>query len=475
MATLSSPGLGSGIDVKSIVSQLVALEKAPLTQLRTQASAQQTKLSTFGSIKSQVAALEDAAARLSKTSAWDVFKASSAKSDSVGVSASAGASPGTYSVEVSKLAQGQSTVSNAVPTGTAMGAGTLSIQLGRWDGDAFNAGAKEPLTLTIKEGESSLAQIAAQINGAKVGVNATVVKDSTGERLLVQSSETGENNGFQITTTPAESGPPGSINLSRLAYSSTDADTDGMTQTQPAQNAEATINKVPISSASNRLADTLPGLSFDLQQVTTEPVRITVSTDQAALKKNVQSFVDAYNTLNTTLTTATRYDEGSKVAGPLQGDSTAVGLQTALRGMMRSVTAGGTLSRLSDAGIEIQGGGKLGINQTKLDGALEKLDDLKNLFTASTGEPTSQGFGLKVRDFARGLNQTDGIISNRNAALQASIKRNAQEQEKVNVKAARAEVRYLAQYNAMDAAVGRLSGLSSFVSQQITLWNKNTG
>lgn len=473
MPTISSPGLGSGIDVKSIVSQLVALEKAPLTQLRTQAAAQQTKLSTFGSIKSQVAALEDAAGRLSKTSAWDVFKASSSKSDSVGVSASTGAAPGTYSVEVSKLAQGQSTVSTSVPTGATMGAGTLSIQLGRWDGDAFNAGAKAPLTLTIKEGESSLTQIAAQINGAKAGVSATVVKDSTGERLLVQSSDTGEDNGFQIMTTPTGNGQPGGVNLSRLAYSATN--TDGMTQTQPAQNAEATINKVPISSASNRLTDTLPGLSFDLQQVTTEPVRITVSNDQAALKKNVQAFVDAYNTLNTTLTTATRYDEASKVAGPLQGDSTAVGLQTALRGMMRSVTAGGSLSRLSDAGLEIQAGGRLGINQTKLDGALEKLDDLKNLFTSSTGEPTNQGFGLKVRDFARGLNQTDGIISNRNAALQASIKRNAQEQEKVNVKAARAEVRYLAQYNAMDASVGKLNGLSAFVTQQITLWNKNTG
>lgn len=469
MATISSPGIGSGLDVQSIVTQLVALEKAPLKQLQTQATSFQTKLSTYGSIKSQVSALGDAAAKLSTAGGWNAVTASSSNPTAVGVTAAAGAQATSITMEVQQLAKAQSAASGAVPTGSTMGSGTLSIELGSWATGSFAAGAAAPVSLSIAATDT-LSAIAAKINEAGAGVSATVLRDASGERLLLRSKDTGEENGLRVTAVD-DDGADGN-DLGRLAFNPGSG--TGMAQTQAGQNAMATVNGVSISTASNRLTDTLPGLTIQLSQVTTEPVEIDVKVDLEAAKKNVQTFVDAYNTLANTLANATRYDAGSKTAGALQGDSTAVGLQNALRSMMRSVTSSSPFERLSDIGIEAKTGGSLEIKADKLDAALSNLDGIKALFTTTSADPTARGFGLKVKSFADGLIAADGLVSSKTTSIQASLKRNDREQERVNDRAARVEVRLLAQYNAMDAAVGKLNGLGAFVSQQITLWNKSS-
>ena len=70
MATISSPVIGSGLDVKSIVSQLVALEKQPLTNLKLKATEVQTKISSFGQIQSLVSTLSDAVSKLTSVTGW---------------------------------------------------------------------------------------------------------------------------------------------------------------------------------------------------------------------------------------------------------------------------------------------------------------------------------------------------------------------------------------------------------------------
>src|SRR5690606_37054386 len=99
---------------------------------------------------------------------------------------------------------------------------------------------------------------------------------------------------------------------------------------------------------------------------------VSISDDKDAMRKTVQGFVDAYNALMDMLGTATKYDPETKVAGSLQGDSTAVGLKNAIRGMMRSSTPGGEFSQLLDIGIEIKADGKMSINSATFNRALEK-------------------------------------------------------------------------------------------------------
>jgi len=470
---ITSPGLASGLDIQGIVSQLVALERRPLVPLQQQAASFQSKLSVFGTIKSMVSALGDAASKLSATSAWNPVRATTT-SDAVGITAKSGTAATSMSIEVQSLAKAQSTASTAVATGGTIGSGTLSIQLGGWDGTTFTPGSASAVNVTVAASDT-LSDIATKINAAKGGVNATVLRDASGERLLVRSDKTGQAQGFQITATDDDGQNTDANGLSRLAFTSNAGALVGMTLSQAGANAQATVNNVPISSASNTVTDALPGITLNLNKVTTAPVEVAVSQDKDSIRKNLQGFVDAYNAINNMLATATKYDPDTKVAGSLQGDSTAVGLQNALRRMMGSVTPGGEFQRLSDIGITLKSGGVMSIDGSKLDKALENPEALQRLFTQDSGLAADKGFGLKVKAFADGLVASNGIVTTRSDSLRASITRNGKEQDKVNDRATRAEARYLAQYNAMDAAVGQLNGLSNFVSQQVTLWNNQRG
>jgi flagellar hook-associated protein 2 len=472
---ISSPGLASGIDIKSIVSQLVALERAPLAPLQQQAAGFQSKLSIYGTIKSMVAGLGDAAAKLSDAAAWDLVKGGSTAPDKVGITVAAGTSPTSMSIEVQSLAKQQSTASASfLPVGTPVGSGTLNIQLGSWATGTFAPGSAAAIDVTVAA-DDTLSTIASKMNAANAGISATVLRDASGERLLVRSKDTGEDLGFRIQATDADGNNTDAAGLSRLAYDKVGASFHGMALSQAGANAQATVNNVSISSASNTVKNALPGITLNLAQVTTTPVELTVFNDKEGMRKNLQTFVDAYNAINSMLSTATKYDPDTKVAGSLQGDSTAVGLQNALRGMMRSVTPGGSFTRLLDIGIELKTGGVMSIDASKLDKALDNPSGLKSLFTTKSSNPAAQGFGLKMDAFADGLLAANGLVTGRADALKNSVTRNTKEQDKVVDRASRAEVRLLAQYNAMDAAVGRLNGLSAFVNQQVTLWNKSSG
>jgi flagellar hook-associated protein 2 len=457
---ISSPGLASGIDIKGIVSQLVALERAPIAQLQKESSGFQSKLSVFGTITSMVSSLGDAGAKLAAANTFTAVRGSSSQADAVTVSVADGTAPTSVALEVVSLAKAQSTASGAVPVGSGMGAGSLTITLGDWSSGTFAAGSATPVTINVVEGKDTLTDIAAQINGANAGVTATVLRDASGERLLMRSKDTGQALGYQVSAADGDAND--GKDLTRLAFTSLTG--SGMSLTQAGTNAVAKVNGVTIGSASNTVKDALPGITLNLLKPTTGAADITVSNDKDAMRKSVQAFVDAYNTLADMLATSTKYDAATKVKGSLQGDSTAVGLQRALRGMMRS-----------DVGVEIKPDGKLGINSTRLDAALDRPAEVARLFGATSDSPTLKGFGLKLDAFADGLVAADGTLTSRTASLRSAIDRKSREIDKVEDRAARAESRYLAQYNAMDAAVAKFSSLNAYVAQQITLWNKSSG
>ena len=110
-----------------------------------------------------------------------------------------------------------------------------------------------------------------------------------------------------------------------------------------------------------------------------------------------------------------------------------------------------------------------------LDAALDRPAEMTRLFGATSDSPTLKGFGLKLDAFADGLVASGGTLSTRTASLRSAIQRNEKEMDKVVDRASRAEARYLAQYNAMDAAVSRMNSLNAYVAQQVTLWNKSSG
>ena len=477
---LSSAGIGSGLDVETIVSKLVALEKQPLNKLQTVASSIQSKISIFSQVKSLMSTLSDVASKLSQNSSWSAMVATSSNVGAVQVSVSGAASATSFSVGVAQLARAQSVASAALgATNAPVGGGSLSIQLGTWSGTGtaspqFAEGTAGAVSVQI-DAADTLAVVASKINDAKAGVTATVLRDANGERLLLRSDSTGEASGFRIQV--AEDGA--SPGLSRLSFDPQLSAGLGMASTTPqyGQNAKASINGIAVESATNTFTDTIPGLSFTASQVTTAPVDVSVSADTAAMKKSVQDFVTAYNALNDLLSASTKYDDATKRAGALQGDSTTVGLQNALRSMMGATAVGaGAFQRLADIGIDMKRGGKLEVSESKLDAALKNPQALKAMFATNAGAGAdSNGLAVKVKSFASQMLSFEGLLENKASALGASVKRNTSDQERVNDRAAVVEKRLRAQYTALDAKMGSLTALNSYIAQQVTQWNKTSG
>lgn len=475
MATMSSVGIGSGLDIKSIVSQLVTLEKQPLTALKVQAATVQTKISTFGQVQSLVSTLSDTASKLASVTGWNAVSTTSSNSASVSASAIDGTLPTTFSVEVQGLAKAQATASAALmPVGGMLGPGTLRLELGKWSVSpaSFTPGAGAPVDISISASDK-LTDVASKINGANAGVTASVLTDASGERLLLRGKGTGEQAGFRLSalegsdTDPASAGNTDASGLSRLV--------NGSTVTQAAADAKATVNGIAVSSATNTFANTVSGVTFTAVQVTTAPVEIAVNKDTSAVQKNISDFVSAYNAINQFLQDATKYDSATKAAGILQGDSTAVTLQNALRNALQSVnTASSKYQRLADVGITQQRGGDLAVDSTKLSAAMDNMDDLKNLFR-STGTGAAQGIATRIKSLATDMLSSRGYFKTKSDSLQRVLEQNTKNQAEVNDRAARVEAQLNAKYSALDTKMSSLSALNTYIGQQVTAWNKSSG
>lgn len=467
MATMSSPGIGSNLDVKSIVTQLVALEKKPLEKLQLAAATVQTKISVFGQIKSLVSALSDAVSKLSSVTGWNGVSASSSDTSAVTASAIGGTQPTSFSVEVQSLAKAQSTYSMPLlPVGGAIGAGTLRLEIGQWAGAVFTPGSGTPVDLTISATDT-VADIASKINGANAGVTATVLSDASGDRLLLSGKNTGLAAGFQLSVTSDTDGNPAdALGLSRLV--------SGSTTNQAAADAAATINGIAVSSATNVFANSVAGVTFTAVKQTTAPVTLTIAKDTSTVKKNIEDFVKAYNEINGVLNEATKYDQATKTGGLLQGDSTTLALQSALRAAVQSVSTGSSMyNRLSDIGVSALRGGNLEVDSTKLGKALGNMDELKALFSTTT-PGNAEGIAVRLKGLTKTLLASDGYFKTKDDNLKRSLDNNARDQTRVSEKASRVEAALNRRYSALDVQLTSLNSLNSYLTQQITQWNRST-
>jgi flagellar hook-associated protein 2 len=390
---ISSPGVGSGLDVNGIVNQLMTLEQRPLTALATKEAQYQAQLSAYGSLKGALSTFQSAVASLATPTKFSTIKASVGDSSVATVSASS-AVDATYSLEVQTLAKAHKLKSTTFPaTSTTVGTGKMTISFGTYDNDTFTINPdKASATIPISAGQSSLAGIRDAINSANVGVTASIVNDGTGYRLTINSKDTGLANALRIAVDDDDDGDTDMSGLSQLAYDGrTLSGITNLTQSVPAQNAKAVIDGISISKASNILTDVVEGATITLlKENTPSATTLTIVHDTAGVQASVQSFVKAYNDLNKTITDLSKYDAATKKASTLTGDSAVRSVQTQLRSAFNTAlaSAGGGLRTLSDIGITFQTDGTLKLDSTKLSAALnDPTKDVSTLF-AAVGKPT---------------------------------------------------------------------------------------
>ena len=504
MSTISSAGIGSGLNVDSIVTQLMAVERQPLNALASKSRALDSKISAFGAIKSQLSTLNDAVSKLAAASTWDAKSPTSSNSAAVGISVSdsSAAQSTSFNVTVSQLARSQSVASSVVAASAGFKSGTLSIQLGTWSGSAdapsgntggsgstptFSPGAAGAISIQIASNDT-LSGIAAKINAADAGVSATVLRDSSGDRLLLNSKSTGQAKGFRIESTDdaspggGTSGSGGSesnsgLSLSALAFDPA-AGSGGMAANpvQYALDTHAAINGVSVTSSSRVLADTVPGLAISVFQLSSEPVQITVANDTVAMRSAIDGFVSAYNAMNGMLNAATKYDAATKSAALLQGDSTTTGLQSALRRMVGTVSGGGALQRLSDLGVSItRDAGDLVVDSGRLDAALKSPQAAKQFLSAAINptQDSATGFATRFAAFAQAAVASDGSLTGKTTALQSQKTGIGRDQDRLNNRLTYVEQRLRKQYTSLDTTVSSLTALNNYISQQVAQWNRS--
>ena len=388
---LSSPGIGSGLDVNGLVSQLMALEQRPFTLLATKEAKYQAQLSAYGSLKGALSSFQSAVAALATPAKFTAVKASVADTAVLTASAAPSASAGSYSIQVQTLAQAQKLKSDTFDaTIDTVGTGSLTIQFGTYSGGSFTLNPdKSAQTITIGSANASLAGVRDAINAANAGVTASIVNDGSGNRLVVSSKDAGLANALKITVADDDLNNTDAAGLSQLVYDASTGGTTNLTQTVAAQNATAVIDGITVTKSTNTLTDAIDGVTLTLLKEGSTTT-LSVAKDTAGIKAAVESFVKAYNDLNKTLTDLSKYDAASKQASILTGDATVRSVQSQLRALFNTAlsSAGGGLTTLSDIGVTFQTDGTLKLDSSKLTAALnDSAKDVATLF-AAVGKPT---------------------------------------------------------------------------------------
>lgn len=476
MANITSIGVGSGLDVESIITQLLKIEQVPVTQLQKQETALETQLSVYGQLKSGMSELRDAALALTRASTWDATTGSSSDSSAVAMTTSSSTPPGSYAIEVQSLASVQSNATGVYASADSLvGEGTLRIELGSWSADQSGFTPKAGATavdITVGPPAESLAQLRDKINAANAGVVASVLTDANGARLVLRSAATGESNGFRVGVTDTDGNNSDGVGLSALAFDPS-ASILTMARALAASNATATLNGLSVSSESNTLSNVLDGITLTLNKVTTSPVQVEAKQDTESIREALDTFVTAYNSLNSLLTTQTKYDATSETAGSLQGDSAAVSMRTQMRSLLGSNSgASGLFTRLADVGFDVQSDGSIKLDETKLDNGLANLEEMQKLFANSDlTNSANNGIAVRLRSMGDQVLGVEGSINTRTEGLKKRIDSNQDRQEQLEDRIALYEKRLRSQYTALDKQMASLNSLSEYVTQQISSMN----
>ncbi len=398
--SITSLGVGSGLDINGLVTQLMNQERQPLLALDKKEAGLQAQISAYGTVKSALASFQTTVRDLSSLAKFQAFKAISADSSIFTASAAADAVAGSYAIEVKQLAQAHKLVSGAFTNVTdTVGTGTLNIQFGTYNSgtNTFTLNnAKATQTVAISGAADSLSGVRDAINAANIGVTASILNDGTGNRLVLASTDAGAANSLKITVSNDSAGTDvDSAGLSQLAYDPTAATGNGknLTQTVAAQNALLKVDGVDnISKPTNIVTDVIQGVTLNLANASAlnTPTALTVSRDTAAVQSAVAELVQAYNDVNDKLKQLTAYNPTTKEAAALQGDVSTLSLISQIRQTLASPihALAGYYSVLSQIGISFQRDGTLALDSAKLQSAIDtNFNDIAGLFAAKA-QPT---------------------------------------------------------------------------------------
>jgi flagellar hook-associated protein 2 len=456
MTSVTSLGLGSGLDLESLVNQLVAAEGTP-EQLRiSQQEAEfQAELSAIGSFSAALDTFNSALENLADLDSFGKRIATSSNEALFTATADDSAVSSSHDIRIISLAEAHKLSSQAYANAdTVVGTGTLTIQVGD--------DPEKTMTLAIDEDGATLAQIRDAINESEdnPGVSAVIVNGEDGAHLVLTSATTGEAGAITVTASGGDGG------LNALVFDPANGVTN-MDEVQQAVDAELNIDGITVHSSSNTVSDAIDGVTLTLLSADPdETAKLNVTLDTESTATTISGFVTAYNALITTLDGLTSYDPETKIAGPLLGDSMVLLFEDQLRRDVSDLVSGaGAFDSLGDIGITSNfEDGTLVLDEDALNEALDSnFDDVGALFASE------DGLAVRLQSLASSYLDADGMIDVRTEGLQESIDGLADDQAQLDAHLASYEDRLRDQFTALDSLVSELTSTSDFLSQQLAL------
>ncbi|GAB2798034.1 flagellar filament capping protein FliD [Halomonas shantousis] len=447
MATISSLGIGSGLDLNSLLDQLKSAEQEKLTPITNQQTSYKAKLSAFGQLESALDKLQTSAKALGNAETFQAVT-SSVTGSAVTVSTDSEAVPGRYEVSVTQLARAQTLASQGVEKTDPVGAGTLTFN--KADGSSFD------VTLGA---EDSLEDLRDAINDQKAGISATIINDGSADRLVLTSENTGTES--QLTGIVDNRGASTDFSYS----GGSDVVDAGMDQKVAAQNAQLTVNGIDIASASNTVEGAVQGVTLELSSETEGTSDIlTVSRDSKTIKSAVTDFTAAYNSLQSTITSLSKYDPDPDASGVLIGNATLRGVESRLRNITSGAEGEGDYKLLSNLGITLQLDGSLKVDDEKLDEAISgNLSGVSEFFAGPDGE---SGFSARMGNSLEAILGDKGLIQNATDGINTTLKRLDERYDRVEQSIDTTIARYQTQFAAMDSLVSQMNSTSTYLTQQ---------
>ena len=445
---------GSVINVSSLVSQLVAASEAPQQTLLSNQTQQVTaQISSLAQLKGALSTFQSALGALDTPGAFQLETASSSAPTVFTATASNGAPTGTYNVSVTALASAQQLLSNPV-TGSTIGTGTLQLSLG---GTSFS--------VTIDGTNNTPQGLAAAINSAagNPGIAATVLQGTSGAYLLLSSSQTGAANTIQVAETDGGTG------LAAFTYGT--GNTGNYIEEAPAQDAAFAISGVDFTGPSNSVSTAMSGVTLNLLGTspvsgtppTPTPGTLSIANDTTTITGNIQSFVTAYNTLQSTLTQLGGYDSSTNTAGPMMGDAGLEGIQSQIQQALYSIvdTGSSTYNTLASIGITTNADGSLSVNGATLSAALSSnFSAVSQLFSGTGGVAASLN-----SDITSTLG-TNGALTAEGNTLASRENSLTDQSNQLQTQMAALSASLTQQYSALNALLSSLQSTSSYLSQQ---------
>lgn len=445
---IQAPGIGSGLDVNTIVTQLMALERQPIDRLATKQTLVESQVSAYASLKSKISTFQTAMEGLSSASQFQVFSATSNDESLFTVTANSDAGVGSHTVNVVELAERDKIATKAyTDRNTVVGEGTLTFSVGANSFDVL-----------VDASNNTVAKLRDSINNAadNTGVTASIVTDDTGAHLVLSSNDTGLENALKVTVADSDGIHTDDSGLSSLAYDLSGGVVHRAAITT-AFDAVVEIDGFSVTSASNVISSALEGISITAKAKGTSTIDIV--RDDEKITEAVQSFADAYNALRTELTS--QREKG----GTLEADSTVLTIERQLTGILNSGDAitGSRFSYLSQIGLTTDDSGKLNVSTDDLTSVLNSdFSSLVNLFSAQ-----DEGLAFRLDSLATAFLKTGGLIDAREDGLNTQIGSIEDQTARLENRMVSIERRIRAQFSALDTLVSNLSSTGDFLTQQL--------